>query len=43
MPYLWYLSEKELEYALRELFEGVCGNHLGAMTITHKLLRGDYY
>lgn len=38
-PYLKCLIENKVEYALCEVYEGVCKNNLKARTITHKLLR----
>lgn len=38
MPYLRCLSEEEIEYALREIHNGVCVKQLGAKTIAYKLL-----
>ncbi|GKV33125.1 hypothetical protein SLEP1_g41667 [Rubroshorea leprosula] len=37
------LNPYEAEYALREVHEGVCGNHIGARTLAHKVLRQGYY
>ncbi|GKV50784.1 hypothetical protein SLEP1_g57479 [Rubroshorea leprosula] len=37
------LNPYEVEYALHEVHEGVCGNHIGARTLTHKVLRQGYY
>ncbi|GKV28140.1 hypothetical protein SLEP1_g37227 [Rubroshorea leprosula] len=33
----------ETEYALGEVHEGVCGSHVGAQTLAHKVLRQGYY
>ncbi|GKV17095.1 hypothetical protein SLEP1_g27640 [Rubroshorea leprosula] len=33
------LTPYEAKYALREVHEGVCGNHIGARTRAHKILR----
>ncbi|GKU97126.1 hypothetical protein SLEP1_g10306 [Rubroshorea leprosula] len=30
-------------YALREVHEGICGSHVGARTLAHKVLRQGYY
>ena len=30
LPYLRCLTEDEANYALREVYEGICGDHLGA-------------
>ena len=34
---------KDADYALREVYEGVCGNHIGARTLEGKVLRQGYY
>ncbi|GKV30498.1 hypothetical protein SLEP1_g39303 [Rubroshorea leprosula] len=43
LPLLRCLSPYEAEYALREVHEGVCGSHIGARTLAHKVLRQGYY
>ncbi|GKV35447.1 hypothetical protein SLEP1_g43710 [Rubroshorea leprosula] len=43
LPLLWCLNPYEAEYALREVREGVCGSHVGARTLAHKVLRQGYY
>ncbi|GKV06415.1 hypothetical protein SLEP1_g18313 [Rubroshorea leprosula] len=43
LPLLWCLNPYEVEYALREIHEGVCGSHVGARTLAHKVLRQGYY
>lgn len=35
MPYLKYLNEDDAEYALKEVDEGICKNHLEAKTIAY--------
>ncbi|GKU90867.1 hypothetical protein SLEP1_g4811 [Rubroshorea leprosula] len=37
------LTPYEIEYTLRKVHEGVCGNHIGARTMAHKVLRQGYY
>ncbi|GKV47171.1 hypothetical protein SLEP1_g54089 [Rubroshorea leprosula] len=37
------LNLSEAEYTLREVHEGVCGSHVGARTLAHKVLRQGYY
>ncbi|GAV91531.1 rve domain-containing protein/RVT_3 domain-containing protein [Cephalotus follicularis] len=37
------LNPSEADYALREVHEGICGNHTGGRTLSHKLLRQGYY
>ncbi|GKV31653.1 hypothetical protein SLEP1_g40325 [Rubroshorea leprosula] len=41
LPLLRCLSPYEAEYALREVHEGVCGSHVGARTLAHKVLSLD--
>ena len=43
LPLLKCLRPSEADYALWEVHEGVCGNHLGARSLSHKLLRQGYY
>ncbi|GKV01449.1 hypothetical protein SLEP1_g14000 [Rubroshorea leprosula] len=43
LPLLRCLTPYEAEYALREVHEGVCGSHIGAQTLAHKVLRQGYY
>ncbi|KAK2997699.1 hypothetical protein RJ639_026010, partial [Escallonia herrerae] len=33
----------EADYALREVHEGICGQHLGGRALVHKVLRHGYY
>ncbi|GKU89881.1 hypothetical protein SLEP1_g3957 [Rubroshorea leprosula] len=33
----------EAEYTLREVHEGVCGSHIGARNLAHKVLKQGYY
>ncbi|GAV62408.1 rve domain-containing protein/RVT_3 domain-containing protein, partial [Cephalotus follicularis] len=42
-PWLRCLNPSEADYALREVHEGICGNHTGGRTLSHKLLRQGYY
>ncbi|GKV50197.1 hypothetical protein SLEP1_g56910 [Rubroshorea leprosula] len=37
------LNPYEVEYALKEVHEGVCGSHVGPRTLAHKVLRQGYY
>jgi len=37
------LSTTETEYVLKEIHEGVCGNHLGGRVLAHKVVRAGYY
>ena len=38
LPLLKYLRPSEADFALWEVHEGVCGSHLGARSLSHKLL-----
>ena len=42
-PYLRCLGPDEANYVLRKIHEGACGNHSGARTIVHKVVRVGYY
>uniref|UniRef100_A0A2N9J520 Uncharacterized protein n=1 Tax=Fagus sylvatica TaxID=28930 RepID=A0A2N9J520_FAGSY len=42
-PHLRCLSPEEANYVIREVHEGVCGNHSGARSLVHKLTRAGYY
>ena len=42
-PYLRCLAPNELNYVLREIHDGVCGNHLGARALVRKVARAGYY
>ncbi|XP_030934103.1 uncharacterized protein LOC115959721 [Quercus lobata] len=42
-PYLRYLAPDEANYVLREVHEGACGNHSGARSLVHKVVRAGYY
>ena len=37
-PYLRCLSRKEVDYIMREVHKGICGNHSGAQSLVHKLI-----
>ena len=37
-PYLWCLGNEEVDYVMREVHEGVCGNHSGSRSLIHKLV-----
>jgi hypothetical protein len=43
LPYLRCLDKLEAEYVMKEVHEGICGNHLGARSLVHKLVRVGYY
>ena len=42
-PILKCIAGKDANYVLREVHEGVCGNHIGARTLAGKALRQGYY
>ena len=41
--FLKCIAGKDTEYVLREVHEGICGNHIGARTLAGKVLRQGYY
>ena len=41
-PYLRCLAPDEASYVLREVHEGACGNHSGARSLVHKVVRARY-
>ncbi|XP_023920910.2 uncharacterized protein LOC112032374 [Quercus suber] len=41
--YLRCLDHEEADYVIREVYEGICGNHSGARSLVHKLIRAGYY
>ena len=42
-PYLRCLSPNKANYVLREVHEGAYGNHSGARSLIHKVVRVGYY
>ena len=42
-PYLRCLAPDEANYVLRKVHEGACGNHSGARSLVHKVVRVGYY
>ena len=42
-PYLKCLIPEEANYVMREVHEGICGNHSGSQSLVHKLIRARYY
>ena len=42
-PYLRCLGAEEADYVMREVHEGICGNHSGSRSLVHKLVRAGYY
>ena len=41
--YLRCLGPKEADYVMREVHEGIYGNHSGARSLVHKLIQVGYY
>ena len=42
-PNLKCIAGEDTNYVIREVHEGVCGNHIGARALAGKLLRQGYY
>ena len=42
-PLLRCLTPYQSDYILREIHEGICGNHIGARTLAHRALSLGYY
>ena len=42
-PILKCIARKDADYVLREVHEGVCGNHIGARALSGKALRQGYH
>ena len=42
-PYLKCLAPEEADYVMREVHEGICGNHSGSRSLVHKLIWTGYY
>ena len=42
-PYLRCLVPEEAEYIMREVHEGICGNHSRVRSLVHKLIKIGYY
>jgi len=43
MPYLKCLTPDEVTYILREIHEGVCGNHSRPQSQVGKMIRAGYF
>ena len=41
--YLRCLSHDEADYVMKEVHDGICGNHSGAQSLVHKLIQARYY
>ena len=42
-PLLRCLAPHQADYVLKEIHEGVCGNHVGTQTLAHRALTLGYY
>ena len=42
-PYLRCLTTEKADYVIREVHEGIRGNHSGSQSLVHKLIRAGYY
>ena len=42
-PILKCIAKEDADYVLREVHEGVCGNHIGARALAGKVFRQGYY
>ena len=42
-PILKCIAGKDADYVLREVHQGICGNHIGARALAGKALRQGYY
>ena len=42
-PLLKCIGNEDANYVLREVHEGICGNHIGARALIGKTLRQGYY
>nr|XP_023889033.1 uncharacterized protein LOC112001099 [Quercus suber] len=43
MPYLRCVDEGEAEYIMREVHEGICGDHAGPRSLVRKIMRTGYF
>jgi hypothetical protein len=43
LPLLKCVSREEGDYILREIHEGICGNHSGSRMLAHKAIRAGFY
>ncbi|CAL2237119.1 unnamed protein product [Prunus armeniaca] len=43
LSYLRCLTPEEGTYVIREIHEGICGNHSGARSLAHKVIRQGYF
>ena len=43
MPFLKYVTPSKADYIMREIHEGICGNHTRGQSLAFKALRQGYY
>ena len=43
MPYLKCVEEDEAKYILKEVHEGICGDHTGPRSLVSKIIRIGYF
>ncbi|CAL2270989.1 unnamed protein product [Prunus armeniaca] len=43
LPYLRCLTQEEGNYVIREIHEGICGNHLSARSLAHKATSDPHF
>ena len=43
MPYLKCVDKDEAKYILKEIHEGVCGDHAGTRSLVSKVIRTSYF
>ena len=43
MPYLKRVDNDEAKYILKEIHEGICGDHAGPRSLVSKVIRIDYF
>ena len=43
VPLMRYVAGAEVDYILKEIHEGMCGNHIGVKSLASKTLRQGYF
>ena len=43
IPYLKCIDEEEVKYILKEIHEGVCGDHASPKSLVSKVIRTGYF
>ena len=43
MPYLKCVEEDEAKYILKEVHDGICGDHIGPRSLVSKIIRIGYF